>query len=88
MLIWNNTYAKAAGHGGKRTPLTAALSNDEGKTWHHVQNLETRSDRTYSYTSLVFVETRAILSYWEQDAATGRLSARFRSVPVRWFYDE
>jgi sialidase-1 len=86
LLIWNHTYTEGAGHGGQRTPLTAAVSSDEGKTWRHVRNLETRTDRTYSYTSLTFVGSRAVLSYYEGGATSGRTSARFRSVPVRWFY--
>jgi len=88
LLIWNHTFSEGAGHGGQRTPLTAAVSSDEGKTWHHVQDLETRTDRAYSYTSLIFVGMRAVLSYYERDAKSGWISSRFRSVPVRWFYGE
>lgn len=31
LLIWNNTFQAGAGHGGARTPLTAAISSDEGQ---------------------------------------------------------
>jgi sialidase-1 len=88
LLIWNHTYTEGAGHGGRRTPLTAAVSTDEGKTWRHMQDLETRTDRTYSYTSLVFVGPQAVMSYYEQDTKSGWTSTRFRSVPVRWFYGD
>jgi sialidase-1 len=84
LLIWNNTYTPGAGHGGKRTPLTAAISADEGETWNVVGNLEESPDRTYSYTSLTFVRDRAVLSYWEGEG--NRLSCRFRSLPVSWIY--
>lgn len=86
LLIWNNTYQAGAGHGGKRTPLTAAVSSDEGRTWRHVRNLEDDPDRTYAYVSLEFVGPRAVMSYWE--GAGGRLSSRFRSLPVAWFYEQ
>jgi sialidase-1 len=86
VLIWNNTYQSGAGHGGKRTPLTAAVSSDEGHTWTNVRNLESDSDRTYAYTSLVFSGERALLSYWESGPEAGMLSSRFRSLPVAWFY--
>ncbi len=84
LLIWNNTYAPGAGHGGKRTPLTAAISRDEGETWTVVGNLESDSSRTFSYISLIFVGDRAVMSYWDQ--GKGGYSCRFRSLPVAWFY--
>ena len=86
VLIWNNTFTAGAGHGGKRTPLTAAISRDEGTSWQHIKNLESDSKRTYSYTSLVFDRDRAVMSYWDSGAGQGILSCRFRSVPVSWFY--
>lgn len=88
LLIWNDTFSEGAGHGGKRTPLTAAVSSDEGQTWQHQRNLETRNDETYAYTSLTFHQDRALLSYYVRDEAAGRISSRFRSVPVSWFYGE
>jgi sialidase-1 len=87
LLIWNNTFTSGAGHGGKRTPLTAALSSDEGRAWKKVRDLESDASKTFSYTSLTFAGGRAVMSYWESDAKTGRLSTRFRSLPVSWFYD-
>ena len=84
LLVWNNNYTAGKGHGGKRTPLTAAVSSDEGKTWRHIRDLETNADRTYSYISLIFVKDRAVLSYWEGQGR--QYSSRFRSLPVSWFY--
>ncbi|WP_164100827.1 sialidase family protein [Candidatus Laterigemmans baculatus] len=87
LLIWNNTYDPDQGHGGRRTPLTAAISSDEGKSWQHLRNLQSRGDRTYAYTSLTFVGGRAVMSYWDQDAGSSQYSARFHSLPVGWFYE-
>jgi sialidase-1 len=85
VLIFNDTFTPGAGHGGKRTPLTAAISSDEGMTWKNVGNLEADASKTFSYTSLTFVRDRAVMSYWE--SGEGRqLSCRFRSIPVSWFY--
>jgi len=87
LLVWNRTYDPSAGHGGERTPLTAAVSLDEGETWRHFRDLETRPDRGYAYTSLRFVGSRALLSYWEHDRRAQRLSTRFRSLAVSGFYE-
>ena len=84
VLIWNDHYVAGAGHGGKRTPLTTAISSDEGRTWRNVRNLETNANKTYSYPSLLFVKGHALMSYWEGQGR--QLSSRFRSVPVGWFY--
>jgi sialidase-1 len=86
LLIWNDNYQQGAGHGGKRTPLTVAISTDDGKTWSQTRNLEENADQTYAYTSLTFVQHRAVISYYVEQA--GRISSRFRSIPVRSLYAE
>lgn len=86
LLIWNNTFAAGAGHGGQRTPLTAVISSDEGQTWQHVRHLEQNPKQTYSYTSLIFVKNRAVLTHWVGEK--GKLSSQFRSLPVSWFYEQ
>jgi len=87
LLIWNDTYTGGVDHGGKRTPLTAAVSADEGRTWSFRRNLETDDQHTFAYTSVVFHRGRALLTYYVRDEATGRISSRFRSVPIGWFYE-
>lgn len=88
LLIWNNVYTPGSGHGGKRTPLTAAISSDEGETWKLVRNLEANPEQTFSYISLIFVRDRAALSYWKNDIGSRKYATRFRSLPVSWFYQQ
>lgn len=88
LLVWNDAYRAGAGHGGKRTPLTAAVSSDEGRTWTYRRDLETSDQHTYAYTSLAFHQGRALLTYYVRDEASGRISSRFRSIPIGWFYEE
>ncbi len=86
LLVWNPAYEATAGHGGERTPLVAAVSTDEGQTWRAPRTLEDRKDQQYAYTSLVFFEGRVLISYYVAENSTGRISTRFRSLPVAWFY--
>ena len=59
LLLWNDTYVKGAGHGGRRTPLNSAVSSDEGKTWKHKRVLEDDPSASYCYMSLIFHKGRA-----------------------------
>lgn len=86
LLIWNPEPAPGSSHGGPRTPLAAAISRDEGKTWTPHLALENRTDQTYAYTSLTFHGNRALMSYYVRAEATGKISTRFRSLPIGWFY--
>ncbi len=87
LLVWNNNFEQHAGHGGKRTPLTSAVSPDGGRTWKHLRNLETDTNRTFAYTSITFDRDRVVLTYYVADAKSGRLSSRLRSLPVSWLYE-
>jgi BNR repeat-like domain len=87
LLVWNPVYEAGAGHGGKRTPLVAAVSRNEGRTWSEPRTLEGRADQEYAYTSLTFFEHRVLLSYYVADRSTACISTRFRSLPLNWFYE-
>ena len=88
LLVWNNKFEEGKGHGGLRTPLTAAISKDNGKTWVNVKNIETEPDHSYAYTSILFVKDQALLTYYDTPGQWEALSLRFRSIPLAWFYSE
>ncbi|MFN7925545.1 MAG: sialidase family protein [Bryobacteraceae bacterium] len=85
LLVWNNSASV-------RTPLTAAISKDEGKTWQHIKNLESDPNHTYAYTSIFPVRDRVLLTYYvgpsaQQQGEEGTVwSLKLRSFPVKWFY--
>jgi sialidase-1 len=88
LLVWNDTYVAGAGHGGKRTPLTAAVSRDDGRTWSFRRDLETDSSHTFAYTSVTFHRGRALLTYYVREEKSGRISSRVKSLPIAWFYQQ
>lgn len=87
LLVWNNNFEAGKGHGGKRTPLTTAISKDGGQTWTNKRNLESDPESGYAYTSVLFHKDRVLFSYYVGKIGAGPLSSRFRSLPVRWLYE-
>ncbi len=64
MLVWNNNGAKGEGYfKGKRTPLTLAISKDEGLTWQHLKNIEEDPEGMFCYTAIHFVKDYVLLGY-------------------------
>lgn len=86
LLVWNDSVKPGAGHGGPRTPLSAAVSRDGGLTWSRPIAVEGSADATYAYTSLTFHRGRALLTYYVGPASWERLSSRFRSIPIARLY--
>ena len=87
LLVWNSEFEEGKGHGGLRTPLTAAISKDNGKTWINAKNIESDPTHTYAYTSIAFVKDRVLLTYYDTPGQWSALSLRFRSIPLAWFYE-
>lgn len=80
LAIWNNDV----GSSRARTPLTAAISDDEGQTWAHVRNVEEQDGDAFAYPSVTFVGNQAFLTYFNYQ---GGHSLFLQGIPVTWFYD-
>lgn len=61
LLVWNNNDGSNPEIKGKRTPLTTAISKDEGKTWKYVKNVQDDPDGHYCYIAIHFVDDENIL---------------------------
>ncbi len=83
LLIYNPVVDLKAGHSGPRTPLVAATSADEGRTWSRPTTLESDPSATYAYTSATIHRSRVLLTYYVERG--GLLSLRFKSIPIEWF---
>jgi sialidase-1 len=96
LMVWNNSPYDPAfrSHFGKRSPLTAAVSCDEGRTWQHVRDIEDDPGRAFSNPGCRFTsEGRAIVNYWTceylpdwrmQDV----IDLRVALIDTEWFYEE
>ncbi len=82
VIFCNPTLDPANSHGGKRTPLVAMTSQDEGKTWSKAKPIESDPAKTYSYISVDFHEGRALVTYYVSDGKL--LSLHFKSLPLDW----
>ena len=56
VMVWNNNDGSDTTIKGKRTPLTIAISKDEGKTWANIKNIATDPEGWYCYTALYFTD--------------------------------
>ncbi len=95
LMIWNNTFDPAfRSHYGKRSPLTAAVSKDHGRTWRHVRDIETDPKRAFSNPGCRFTrDGRAILNYWTCEylpnwAMQDVIDLRVAVIDTAWFYGE
>ncbi len=71
LVLWNNV---ASATNWPRTPLTAGISQDEGRTWSHFCDIDNRSDYDAAYPSVTFIGDEALVAYysrstkWKRDA--------------------
>lgn len=94
LMIWNNSPydPEFRSHYGKRSPLTAAVSRDEGRTWQHARDLEDDPSRAFSNPGCRFTrDDRAIINYWTCEylpdwAMQDVIDLRVAIVDTDWFY--
>ena len=90
LLLWNHSpyIAKGHHHFGERTPLSAAVSSDAGKTWQIVGNLAAGAQDEYTNLGCTFTsDGKAVITYMFGTPAWVRsgLSLRAVIVDLSWF---
>ena len=77
-----------------RTPLVAATSADDGRTWHHHRLVEDDPERGFCYTAIHFVDAdgpdaAVLLAYCAGGKPTGSVldTLRMRRIGIDWFYE-
>jgi sialidase-1 len=96
-MVWNDSlYDPAFDHFGRRSPLTCAVSRDQGQTWSFRKNLEDDPAWEFSNVACNFTSLhKAIITYFASQMADpnppgqlGRtaMSLKAAVVDVGWFY--
>ena len=67
LCVWNDHREIPKKLKGKRTPLTLAASDDEGKTWTVLETLEDHPDGWFCYTAMDFLDDALLLGYCAGD---------------------
>jgi hypothetical protein len=83
LAIYNDHSGRVPFAKGKRTPLVAAVSIDDGATWSHSVMIEDDPDGWYCYTAIHFLPDAVLLAYCAGDSKVGGLNRlRIRRVDL------
>ncbi|MCP4639404.1 MAG: exo-alpha-sialidase [bacterium] len=85
LAIWNMNITSTGANNTNRTPLTAAISKDEGETWTLHRNIEEGTHDAWAYPAVTWLDNVAYTTYFTY---TGGISLVFRRIPAAWFYGE
>ena len=89
LLVWNNNGGDDPAIKGKRTPLTVAISKDEGKTWQKAKNVEDDPDGWYCYIAIHFVGKDVLLGHCagNRPNGTGLAVTQITKLSLDWIYN-
>jgi len=91
MLVWNDhsgdhSYPKDQPRYRDRSPVCAAISTDDGKTWRKSRVIENDLSGCFAYFSITFLDDRALVGYFSKKKGATRFALKVVSLPRRWLY--
>jgi len=93
LLIWNDhtnvdaSLRATPTYGGKRTPVSVAISKDDGKTWIHVHRLLADPKGWYSYFAVYFYRGEVLFGFSNpQEGHPSLAELDLLRVPVKNLY--
>lgn len=90
LMVWNNNGGDNPAIKGKRTPLTIAVSKNDGETWEHIKNLEDNPDGWYCYIAMDFIGKQVLLGYCagSQSQKSHLNTTDITRLDLNWIYDK
>lgn len=88
VLFWNNSkYLERHHHLGERTPLTAAVSSDAGRTWKIIGRIADDPEAEYANFDCFFTNDHALVTYMYARPAWNRrqIHLKVAMIPMDWF---
>ena len=89
LMVWNNNDGSNREIKDRRTPITVAISKDQGKTWKHIKNIHEDPDGWYCYIAIHFTDQKNILlSYCagSRSKGTGLSLTEITLISKTWLY--
>ncbi|MCF6313590.1 MAG: glycoside hydrolase [Verrucomicrobiales bacterium] len=80
IAVWNDHSAIPKELRGKRTPLSIALSKDDGKTWQAAKTLYDLATGWYCYTAIEFTDNDILLGHCAGDTSKGGIKVEIRDT--------
>jgi sialidase-1 len=79
LAVWNNVA-------DARTPLTVAISKDEGKTWEKIKNVEDDPRGSFCYTAIHFTGKDVLLGYGAFYWTSSKGGLIIKKINIDWIY--
>jgi sialidase-1 len=88
LMVWNDHREVSAELAGKRTPLSLALSRDEGEHWTQVRTLADNPHGWFCYTAVAFAGDHVLLGHCAGDSRDnqGLNTLEITRIPIAWLY--
>jgi len=77
LMVWNNN-----GESENRTPLSVAISRNNGKSWEKTKNIEDDPSGSFSYPAIHFTNNDVLVSY----CAKGLSVTYISKLSLDWIY--
>ncbi len=90
LLVWNDNYDPQHRDGGNRSPLSMAISKDEGKTWEKKKTIESDPYGWYCYTAIQFFGDHILLGHstGNTNEYIGLACTQVTRLSLDWIYSD